>query len=313
MHETLDLAIVGGGPAGMAAALVAGRARLDTVIVNEERPRNAVTLASHGFLTRDGAHPTELLAIAKQQLAAYPSVDYVVGRATAVRADGGEFVVEAGDRRWRSRRIILATGFRDRLDRLALPGVESVYGRSVFPCPFCDGFEHADERLAVFAGETAEQFVPVVRVWSEDLVVFTNGHRAPPSLARRVPVETARVARLHADDGRLRAVELEGGRTIERDAGFIGEDYARPATTFAADLGVPLATNAWGVETIEADASGQTSVAGVYVIGDARTGFGGLMASANEGSTCAAHIVHAVATERWSRLEVREPHPTGPA
>ena len=110
--STLEVLIVGGGAAGMAAALVAGRARLPTVIVNAESPRNAVSHASHGFLTRDGAHASELLAIGKAQLTAYPTVEYVHGRVGDVSLDGEGAVVLADDgRRWRTRRVVLATGF----------------------------------------------------------------------------------------------------------------------------------------------------------------------------------------------------------
>ncbi len=302
----LDLVIIGGGPGGMSAALVAGRARLRTLVVNKESPRNAVTGASHGFLSRDGIHPLELLEVSKQQLRKYESVRYEVGGIASVRKTDGGFVLTTEDgRAIAAQRVIEATGYRDDTSRLEIPGFDAVYGRSVFPCPFCDGFEHADEALAIFGVDGIEHFVPVVGVWSGDLVVFTNGRPLPDEAkralrARGVGVEEATITRLTSDQGRLRAVELSDGRSVERQAGFVADDFSVANTTFARDLGVGTTTNAWGMEVLDADASGQTSVAGLYVIGDARSGFGGLIGAANEGSACSSAIVHAVAAQRWA-------------
>jgi len=305
--SVLDVVILGGGPAGMSAALVAGRARLRTIIVNAEAPRNAVTTASHGFLTRDGAHPTELLAVSKEQLTKYKTVRYVFGRAIGVSRHAAGFEVELSDgARFVATRIIVATGHRDELARLRLPGIEAVYGKSVYPCPFCDGYEHRDERLAVFGGEGIEHFVPVVRVWSEDVVVFTNGVSLSPGVVaamaqRGVRVVQEPVARLRSEGGALQAVELSDGERIPRDSGFIGEDYSTPATNFLEVLGVPLTQNDWGMEVPDVDSVGKSKVPGVYAIGDARSGFGGLIAAANEGSECMSNIVHEIAAERWRR------------
>lgn len=302
-----DLVILGGGPAGMSAALIAGRALLDTVVVDAGAPRNAVTTASHGFLTRDGAHPTELLEIAKDQLTAYETVRYVAGSAAAAEAtaDGGFEVVLADGGRLVTDRLVIATGHTDDLGRLALAGIDAVYGRSVYPCVFCDGFEHRGERLALFGREGAIHYAPMVRLWTDDLVVFTNGTTLSPDehheLERNgVPVRTEPIRELRSDDGRLVAVELETGERVERDAGFISDEYSDPATDIAESLGVTSSPNDWGATTLDASDVGATNVAGLYVIGDARTGFSGLVAAAAEGAACAETIVHQIATERWS-------------
>ncbi len=306
----LDLLIVGGGPAGMSAALVAGRAMLSTVIVNAETPRNAVTTASHGFLTRDGAHPTELLAVAKGQLRKYGTVRYLAETVEAVRKLGGGFEVELVDgARFMTRRIVIATGYRDDLSRLELPGIEQVYGKSVYPCIFCDGFEHRGERLAIFGREDADHYAPKVRLWSDDVIVFTNGTPLPPDAKAELELRNVRVLehpirRLVSENGRLRAVELSTGDRIERDAGFIAEDYSLAATTFAEDLGVATSRNEWGMEALSADDFGKTAVPGVYVVGDAKVGFGGLIWSASEGAGCAESIVGEIAAEHWATANV---------
>lgn len=300
-----DVIILGGGPAGMAAALIAGRARLKTVVISDQKPRNLVTTASHGFVTHDGAHPSELADAALEQLKKYKTVTTVERKASTAESKGTGFAVtdETGTI-WSGKRVIIATGYRDVLDSLSLPGVADVYGKTVYPCPFCDGFEHADERFAVFMADGVEHFVPVVRVWSEDVVVFTNGRELSVDqkselTSRGVGVEEGRVAKLHSERGVLTAVELQDGKRIERDAGFIGDDYSVEATSFAQDLGVNQAENSWGMTTLDADAAGRTNVDGVYVVGDAKSGFGGLTAAAFEGAACAEGVVHDIASKRW--------------
>lgn len=312
MHEhddyrRFDLVIIGGGPAGMSAALTAGRAALDTLIVNAESPRNAVTTASHGFLTRDGAHPTELLAIGKQQLAKYETVRYRNDTVTSTtRTDTGFEVALAEGSTALADRLVIATGHTDDLDQLDLLGIAEVYGTSVYPCMFCDGFEHRGERLALFGREGAAHYAPMGRLWTDDLIVFTNGAALSQDEATElerhgVAVHTGAIRQLHSTNGTLVAVELETGEHIERDAGFISEDYSRPSTTFADSLGVTSSPNDWGMTTLDVAEAGGSNVEGLYVIGDARTGFSGLIAAAAEGAACAETIVHEIATVRWSR------------
>lgn len=303
----LDVVILGGGPAGMSAALTAGRALLDTVIVNAESPRNAVTTASHGFLTRDGAHPTELLTVAKQQLATYETVRYLNDTATAATAtDAGFDVGLTSGEQLAAERLIVATGYVDDLSQLELAGIEDVYGKSVYPCIFCDGFEHRRERLALFGREEAVHYAPMVRLWTDDLVVFTNGAALSrdqlADLERNgVNVRTEPIRRLESADGKLVVIELATGERVERDAGFISDDYSKPSTTFAETLGVTHSTNDWGMTVLDATDTGGTSIPGLHVIGDARTGFSGLIAAAAEGAACAETIVHEIAAQRWSK------------
>lgn len=299
-----NLAIIGGGPAGMAAALMAGRCRLNAVVINEENPRNLASAAGHGFLTRDGTPALQMLAVAKEQLRKYPTLAYQKDKVLAVtREDGGFVVRRAAGPDVRAERVILATGYRDDLESLRIPGIRNVYGRSVYPCPFCDGFEHSGERIAVFGAEGVDYYVPIVRMWSDDVHVFTNGRALSPqtrdALARNdVPVHEAKIHALDAKDGRLTAVRLENG-TVERDVGFLWDRPGVPATSHAEDLGVRTKEGPGGTRTYEADEFGRTNVPGVYVVGDLRTSFSRLMAAANEGGRCVEQIVRDIAHSRW--------------
>ncbi len=307
--QSYDLIIIGGGPAGQSAALVAGRARMKTALVNAETPRNFVTTASHGFLTRDGAHPSELLAVAKQQLKKYPSVRYVTDSVVEVaHMPGGFSATTAAGKSLMATRLLIATGHLDNLDLLDLPGIEPVYGKTVYPCPFCDGFEHADEALAIFGSGAVEHFVPIMSIWSKDMVVFTNGSPLEKALkaqlcSRGIAVEESRVAALLSDGGRLTHVALEDGRKIARQSGFVIEEFSEPATDFAERLGVVSNDkNDWGMAEL-ADASGKTNIPGLYVVGDARIGFSGIAAAVSEGGFCVEMMVHELAMQRWNAAQ----------
>lgn len=304
-----DLIIIGGGPAGQSAALIAGRTRMQTAFINAESPRNFVTTASHGFLTRDGAHPSELLAVAKEQLKKYSTVEYVNDNVTDVaRTPSGFSATIASGMELSATRMLIATGHKDHLELLELPGVEDVYGKSVYPCPFCDGFEHADEAMAIFGHSVVAHFVPMMRTWSQDLIVFTNGkpleEKAKAELiAKGVPVEEGKVKRLLSNAGKLTHVVMEDGREIKRQSGFVVEEFSRPSTDFAERLGaVATEENDWGMPEL-AGASGTTNIPGLYVVGDARMGFAGIAAAVSEGGFCVEMMAHEVAMERWQAFK----------
>ncbi|MDB4896925.1 MAG: putative disulfide oxidoreductase, partial [Firmicutes bacterium] len=139
----VDVVVIGGGPAGMSAALVLGRARRSVIVVDAEQPRNRVVHESHGFLTRDGVSPTELRAIARAQIAAYPSVRFERDTVTELTGENGAFTAQTRQGRTiRSRKVLFATGKQDVLP--AIDGLAAVYGRSAFVCPYCDGWELRD-------------------------------------------------------------------------------------------------------------------------------------------------------------------------
>lgn len=307
-NEHYDLIIIGGGPAGQSAALIAGRTRMKTALINAENPRNFVTTASHGFLTRDGVHPSELLAVAKEQLKTYPTVRYMADSvADVARAADGFTATAASGETLTTSRLLIATGHRDHLDQLNLPGIEQVYGKSIYPCPFCDGYEHADEALAVFGHGAVEHFIPMMRIWSHDMVVFTNDKPLDAKImaeleAKGVPVEQGKVAQLRSDNGTLTHVVLADGREIARQSGFVVEEFSSPATDFAERLGVVAnEENDWGMPEL-AGASGTTNIPGLYIVGDARMGFAGIAAAVSEGGFCVEMMAHEVAMERWNAL-----------
>ena len=309
MSSTLDLLIIGGGPAGLAAALLAGRARLRTVVVDADSPRNGVTKASHGLFTRDGASPQEIREAGKQQLEKYTTVQYHKARIESLERLPEGFRASTLDQAWQAKRVLVATGWKDVLERIHLPGIQEVYGRSVFPCPFCDGFELSHKRLAIFLGDMPTHmlqhyFAMVSVLSSPEFMVFTNGRTLEPELqealkAKNIPVVESRIAELVSRDGILQAVHTKDGRQIARDAGFVLDHFMVPSTHFARQLGIAIVTDPRGLELPEAKEDGSTSVPGFYLAGDARMGFGGLTIAASQGALCVTNIIRDIAMERW--------------
>lgn len=306
MNDTqiLEVAIIGGGPAGMSAALVFGRAMINTVVINEEQPRNIVTQGSHGFLTRDGAHPSELLQIAKDQLAQYQTVHYTKGRVTQVDKQGGLFTIKTQQgNTFTTKRVVFATGYSENLDQVNLPGIRAVYGKTVYPCPFCDGWERRNQALALFGEEVfVFEFAKTISHWTNDLVVFTNGKQVLSSKQKQafaqhqVKLIEDKIAELVSVDGQLQTVKLANGQSITRQGGFLLSTGEKQACDIPAQLGVAkgeygtYATNDWG----------KTEIEGVYIVGDAKNGFGGIAASVAEGSMVAEMMIHEIIHEKWT-------------
>jgi thioredoxin reductase len=266
--RTWDCIVVGAGPAGLNAALVLGRARRSVVVLDSAEPRNYATREMHGVLGHDGLDPAELRARGRAELADY-GVEVV--RAEVDDAEVRDGVVRLGSTRGpqTARTVLLATGMLDEVPDV--PGFDRVWGTSAHTCPYCDGYEHRDERIAVLAsGPRGEHLAVLLRQWSGDVVLLTNGPHdlAADQLARvralGVPVvETPVVALDGDDDGRLRRVRLEGGEALDRDALFFYVGW-RLRTDLARALGCRLRDDG----AIAVDAEQATTVDRVYAAGN---------------------------------------------
>jgi thioredoxin reductase len=214
--ETYDVVVVGGGAAGLSAAVVLGRSRRSVVVVDAGEPRNAPAEGVHGFLTRDGMPPSELVAIGRAEAESY-GARIVAGEAVAVRGERGAFEVELADGGvLAARRVIVATGLVDELPDV--PGVRERWGRTVIHCPYCHGWEHRDERIVVLAtAANATHQALLFRQLSEDVVVLAHGaepdgDEAAQLASMGVPVVEAKAERL-VDGG----IELADGSTLPAD------------------------------------------------------------------------------------------------
>jgi thioredoxin reductase len=303
-----DVLIIGGGPAGLSAALNLGRSLVRVLVIDADRPRNAATLNSHGFLTRDGVPPHELRRLAREELAAYPNVEIRTRvRVTALRStdagsggarpEGARFEAEIGRREPETtvtaRTVLLATGLRETLPDV--PNLRGFYGMSLFSCAACDAWELQGRRLALI-GESADlaSRARLIGRWTETLTVFTNGSGVVTTAeeaelaAAGVAVQRHPIVELVGDRGRLEAVRLADGTTVALDGGFVRPEW-ETELSFLDGIAPTLDVDGHLVT----DRSGRTDVPGLYAAGDAATpGPQQLIVAAGAGARVAAVIVH---------------------
>jgi thioredoxin reductase len=264
-----DAIIVGGGPAGLAAALTLGRSHRRVLLLDAGQGRNAPAAAVHNLLANDGTPPAQLRRIGREQLGRYPGVQLregTVDGAHALGEDGFRLRLRGGED-VEARRLLLATGLADELP--AIDGLAALWGRSAFHCPYCHGFEVTGRRLAVLgaAPERVRLALHLTR-FTDDLVLCSNGEPLDGDLAELlagngVPVRGEPVTRLEGDGGRLERVVLERGAPLERDAVFI-PTVLHQRSDLAGRLGCALLPDG----CVEVDEFARTSVPRVYAAGD---------------------------------------------
>jgi len=295
-----DCIVVGGGAAGLSAALVLGRARRRTLVVDEGKQSNLAAHGIGGLLGHDGRPPAQLYEAGRAELAAYPSVLVRRGEVTSGHADGDCFVIESSDgSRERTRRVLLATGMEYRPPEI--PGLDALWGRSAFHCPFCHGWEVRDQPLAVLAdGERAMHMALMLRGWTEDVVVLTNGPAGLDAVQRGqlaaagVAVEERPVAEFISHAGELDAVAFADGAQLARRGVLVAttmhqrSDLAAQLSVAAAPPG-PLAADA-----ITIDPFHRTSVPGVFAAGDLSVQMPQVAAAIAAGSLAAAAVVQSL-------------------
>ncbi|MBK9125072.1 MAG: NAD(P)/FAD-dependent oxidoreductase [Chloroflexi bacterium] len=261
----LDVIIIGGSSAGLSAALVLGRSLRKVVVIDDQKPCNRFSHASHGYLTRDGTFPSDLLRISREQLERYSTVAFKPATATRIdKTDSGLEVVSSDGSKLASRTVLLATGLQDELP--ALNGIDRLWGKSVFHCPYCDGYEVRGKHIAVYgASEDVLHLVMMMR----NLTLCTNGQWTPSAaqherLVRHgIHVVERRISALESTDSQLQAIRFADGSALTVDALFIRPKTSH-RTTFAVDLGCDV--DAAGV--VRVDSRGRTTVHGVYAAGD---------------------------------------------
>jgi thioredoxin reductase len=282
-----DVVVVGGGAAGLSAALVLGRARRRVAVVDAGSPRNAAAAHMQGFLSRDGMPPADLLAAGRAEVTGY-GVELVEDQVVGI--DAGFVVRLAGGRVLTARRILVATGVGD--DLPDIPGVRERWARDLLHCPYCHGWEVRDQPIGVLGTHPGSvHHALLVRQWSADVIFFVHTYELTSSErfqleAREVRVVSGEVARLVIDADRLTGVELADGQVFARTAVFI-----RPGNVPRADgllTGLGCEVDEAGFATV--DATGRTSAAGVWAAGNVVYPRAQVITSAGAGSAAAIAI-----------------------
>jgi thioredoxin reductase len=283
-----DVAIVGGGPAGLAAALVLGRMRRRVVLFDADDPAHAVSEGVQGFFGHDGIPPLELRRLGREQLRAYGSVTVRMAAVEAVEATPAGFAVVAEGSVSEAGVLLLCTGAR--YEPPSLDGAAELWARGVYDCPYCHGWEVRDRPLAAY-GTDAVEYALLLTSLSGDVVLLTDGAVLDPAEAAvlrsaRVVVRDDRVARLEGEQGRLARVVFADGSTDERAGLFLMPSLVRSA--LAGELGCELDKSG----AIVTDEDGRTSLPGVFAAGDAAVGKKAVVIAAAAGSR-AAYAVNA--------------------
>lgn len=287
--ETYDVIVIGGGPAGLNAALILGRCRRRVVVIDAGQPRNAAAQHAHGFLTRDGVPPLDILALGRKELLTY-GVEFRAGVVTRVKPGVRRMTVtmQGGDR-LAARKLLLATGVVDELP--CLPGLEKLYGTSVHHCPYCDGWENRDRPLAVYGPpEDASGLALSLLTWSRDLVVCTDGRR-PGTKARArladagIQARTERIVRLEGTRGRLERIVFAEGPPLERYGLFFSTGQGQ-RSPLAERLGCQFTKSGH----VRCDRKGRTGVSNLFIAGDANGDTQFVIVAAAEGAKAAVAI-----------------------
>lgn len=293
-----DVIIIGGGPAGLSAALLLARSCRRPLVIDAGQPRNAAARELHGFIGRDATSPGDLARDARRDLAKYgvEIVADVVTSATELPQSAEQpfrtafaLRTESG-RSLSGRKLLLATGITDELPDL--PGLSACYGATVHHCPYCDGWEHRGKRLMAY-GESTSRAVGLgllLRGWSEDVTVLTHGQPCGTKDQRRLAANgirtcEERVDRLLHTDHQLDAVQFESGRTIPADALFFNTGH-HLTSSLPALLGCKLSHDGSAPTTRKQ----KTDVPGVFLAGDAAGHVQFVIVAAAEGATAAVAI-----------------------
>ena len=282
-----DVAIIGGGAAGLSAALVLSRARRKVLVVDAGSPRNAPATHMHGYLSRDGLPPGELLALGRNEVKSYGG-EIVTGTVTDLAPDdrSGFWVRLTDGRRISSRRLLVTTGLRDELPDI--PGLRDRWARDVLHCPYCHGHEVRDRHLGVLGGTAgAVRYAQIVRQWTSDLVYFTPAETTTAAertqlTARGIDVVEGTIDQLVIEDDQLRGVQMGDGRVVPRDALFVPPRFI-PNNHLLVGLGCDVDDDGW----VTVDNTGRTSVPGVWAAGNVVDPRAQVITAAGAGSAAA--------------------------
>jgi len=313
--QNYDVIIIGGSCAGLSAALTLGRSLRHVLVIDAGRPCNRQTPHSHGFLTRDGATPAELLATAREQLNHYPSVQLRAGTVTKAEQTPNGFRVTteptdgAEGESFMAHKLLLATGVFDIMPDL--PGFAECWGRSVLHCPYCHGYEVHGQPLGVLAnGEVGYEMATLIQHWASHLTLFTNG---PSTLTKAqmdrlsqldIAIVEKPIRSLDHQAGMLRTLVFEDDSRMPFDALFSRVPF-RQHTDLATQLGCELLDNG----LINASDFGETNVPGLFAAGDTTTLYRQVAHAVASGAKSGAWINRELLTaELQQRIDLSPTH-----
>jgi len=296
--EQFDVIIIGGSYAGMAAAMSLGRAIRNVLVIDGGEPCNKQTPHSHNFLTHDGHTPAHITALAKQQVLAYPTVKFLVGKACNAWGHDGHFLVETlTGERFEARKLLFATGIRDTMP--AIEGFADCWGISVIHCPYCHGYEYRGEYTGLLMnGDLVFEKVKLILQWTKQLTIFTNGPSEIPSehtaaLANLgVHIWENAIDHIVHDKGYIGKVVFVNGQEIPLKALYAALPFEQ-----GSELPQKLGCSFRDSRHLQVDQFQQTTVAGIFAAGDNATFMRSVASAVHAGTAAGAFINHTLLSE----------------
>ena len=297
-----DVVIAGAGPAGCSAALVLGRARRTVMLCDTGTPRSWAAREMHAYLSRDGIAPARFREIARAEALKYPGVRFQPEEVSTARRNAAGFAVTlAGGKTLQTRKLLIATGLFDIVPRIA--GIDALFGRSVFQCPYCDGWETRDTAVAVYGrGQRGFQMARAMTAWTGDIVLLTDGRTTLRAEDRRqldrngIRIERRKIAKLRGSRGKLRAIEFVDGTELAREALFF-DTPSNAQSDLARSVGCKFDRHG----SVLCGAYEATSVPGVFVAGNITGDVQLSIVAAADGARAAFGINRALTREDFER------------
>jgi len=302
-NRPFDVIIVGGSYAGLSAAMALGRSLKQVLVLDSEKPCNAPTPHSHNFLTQDGSTPKEISTLARQQVAAYDTVQLLTDPATGATAAGGRFTVTTlSGMQFEGRKLILATGIKDQLP--TINGLAECWGKSVIHCPYCHGYEYRNQQTGILAnGPMAVHLAKLVHNLTKELVLLTNGtpqftDAESGQLQRHsIPVIETGISAIEHSGGQVQRIAFKDGSALKLDA-----LYARVPFVQHSDLPGLLGCALTEQGYIQTDAFQKTTVPGVFACGDAVSPMRSVASAVATGNLAGAMANNDLSEEAWHTM-----------
>lgn len=301
----LDVIIIGGGPAGLNAAVILGRCRRRVILFDNGRQRNLRSSGMHNYLTRDDILPSDFIQIARKEIKKYGVIYRNREVIFAKNLKNGHFeITDIKNQKYRAKKILVATGLEDTLP--GLEGFAELYGHSIFHCPYCDGWEVRDKKIGVYArNKNGFDLALSLTTWSHSVTYFTDGRRylKPAELdvlkQYRIPVITSHIQKLESRKGKLRNIVLKNNEVLRCDALFFVNGY-KQQSSLVQELGCQVNKK----QVVLTNRFQQTNIPGVFVAGDASRDMHFVVVAAAEGAKAGVTINKELQKEeRMARLK----------
>lgn len=292
-----DVVIIGGSYAGLAAALSLGRARKQVLIIDNGKPCNATTPHSHNFLTQDGSTPAEISSLGKEQVLKYPTVNFIADTAVSLSEENDRFEIglHSGEKA-AARKVVFATGIKDQLP--AIEGFADCWSISVIHCPFCHGYEYADEETGIIINsDEAMNFGRFIKNWTKQLTIFTNGKAVIKTDDQilldkmGIPVVEKNIAKIEHQQGYMNSIVFSDGSTATLKALYARLPFTQHCGLIS-EAGSKLNEQGY----VMVDNFQQTTVEGIYAAGDNTSPMRSVAGAVAAGTKTGAMIAHALVT-----------------